>query len=325
MLNTADLVTVTTDYLKNFYHEHYGVPLENIVAVPNLLPKWWFGDKYNLKEKTEQRRKYQAKPRIGIVSSLSHYNIDNAMQDKNGLVTRKKELPDGRVIYVNTNQEEVKEEDLCKITDDFDDITECVRSTVKDFQWVMFGYCPPQIKDLVEKKLIEYHPGVPLLDYALTFHQLQLQAVVSPIKKIEFNFCKSFIKTMECAALGVPLFATNCLPYSRVMDRDQLFDTGDELKEKLTKLKFLSTSSYEQLIEKQWKWLNSPCVEGDFKLKNFWLEDNLTNVWNPIFKLRQKVVKISWKTFKERYKMKREEDAKSLIQMSESGKAKVTL
>lgn len=58
MLNTADLVTVTTDYLKNFYHEHYGVPLENIVAVPNLLPKWWFGDKYNLKEKTEQRRKY---------------------------------------------------------------------------------------------------------------------------------------------------------------------------------------------------------------------------------------------------------------------------
>ena len=256
---------------------------------------------------------------------MSHYNIDNAMQDKNGLVTRKKKLPDGRVIYVNTDQQEVKEEDLCKITDDFDDITECVRSTVKDFQWVMFGYCPPQIKDLVEKKLIEYHPGVPLLDYALTFHQLQLQAVVSPIKKIEFNFCKSFIKTMECAALGVPLFATNCQPYCRVMDKEQLFDTGDELKEKLTKLKFLSTSSYEQLIEKQWKWLNSPCVEGDFKLNNFWLEDNLSNVWNPIFKLRQKVVKISWKTFKERYKVKKEEDAKSLIQMSESGKAKVTL
>lgn len=43
MLNAADFVTVTTDYIKNFYHEHYSVPLENILAVPNLLPKFLFG------------------------------------------------------------------------------------------------------------------------------------------------------------------------------------------------------------------------------------------------------------------------------------------
>lgn len=51
MLNTADFVTVTTDYIKKFYHEHYDVPLENIVAVPNLLPRWWFGDKYDVEQK----------------------------------------------------------------------------------------------------------------------------------------------------------------------------------------------------------------------------------------------------------------------------------
>jgi len=54
MLNNADFVTVTTDYLKNFYHEHYGVPLENIIAIPNLLPKWWFGDRYDPERKLKQ-------------------------------------------------------------------------------------------------------------------------------------------------------------------------------------------------------------------------------------------------------------------------------
>jgi hypothetical protein len=47
MLNNADLLITTTDYIKQFYHEWYGVPLENIVALPNLLPRWWFGDRYD--------------------------------------------------------------------------------------------------------------------------------------------------------------------------------------------------------------------------------------------------------------------------------------
>lgn len=43
---------------------------------------------------------------------------------------------------------------------------------------------------------------------------------------------------MECAAIGVPLFASNYEPYKRVMPSSQLFTTGDELKERLMKLKF---------------------------------------------------------------------------------------
>ena len=108
------------------------------------------------------------------------------------------------------------------------------------------------------------HGGVPLLNYASKFYNLNLQAVVAPIKKTEFNFCKSFIKTMECAALGIPLFATNCLPYNRVMDKDLLFDSSDELKDKLMKFKWQSNGVYKNIIEKQWKWLNSPTIEGDF-------------------------------------------------------------
>lgn len=133
MLNTADFVTVTTQYIKNFYHEHYGVPLDNIIAVPNLLPRWWFGDKYDAEKKVEQFRRFRNKPRIGIVSSLSHYNITNVMEDENGLAARKRRSPDGNEVWVNEANVEVKEENLHKITDDFDGIVDCVRSTVDDF------------------------------------------------------------------------------------------------------------------------------------------------------------------------------------------------
>ena len=110
MLNAADFVTVTTDAIKNFYHEHYGVPLENIIAVPNLLPRWWFGGKYDKQRKQDEFSKNKAKPRIGIVSSLSHYNIDNVMEDKDGNAARKKKMPDGTEVWFNEKNEVVKED-----------------------------------------------------------------------------------------------------------------------------------------------------------------------------------------------------------------------
>lgn len=67
------------------------------------------------------------------MSSLSHYNVDNVMEDKNGLAARKKKKPDGTDVWVSENGKEVAEEELHKIEDDFDDIVKCVRETVKDF------------------------------------------------------------------------------------------------------------------------------------------------------------------------------------------------
>lgn len=104
-----------------------------------------------------------------------------------------------------------------------------------------------------------------------------------------------------------------------------MFDTADELKEKLVKLKFMTPNNYRGLVEEQWKWLNSPCHEGDFDLKNYWLEDNLQNVWLPIFKMRQKGLTVSLKNFIEQYAKRKEEEKKKLLFVSESGKAKVTL
>lgn len=297
LLEQADIITVTTDYIKETYHRIYGIPLEKIVALPNFLPKYLFDDRYDLQRKVDQFRRYKAKPRIGIVSSLSHYNIDGIRMGADGRAVRSKVVgKDGSgnaiVKWFNEGNMEIPESETKVIEDDMDTIIDCVMNTVNDFQWVFFGYCPPRLSELARKKKIEVYGCVPIMNYASMMDRLQLQAVVAPIRDIEFNRCKSFIKYMECAALGIPLLASNALPYNRVMNKRQLFNDASELREKLLEIKFASVGWYQKLIEGQYKWLNTPCKEGDFKIKNFWLEDNL-GIFIDLFRMRNKCIDMS--------------------------------
>lgn len=319
MLNAADLVVVTTDHIKEYYNKKYGVPIENIVAAPNLLPKWWFGDRFDPEKKIEDYKRFKARPRIGVVSSLSHYNVDGIRVSKDGKACRlDKNQQTGVERWLDQDNNEVKFEDTEVITDDLDEIINIIRSTVKDFQWVFFGYAPPKLDDLLKAKKIEFHPGVPILNYPSMIENLHLQAIVAPIKDMEFNKCKSHIKYLECCASGIPLFASNMLPYSNVMKRDFLFDTEDELKEKLLKLKFASVGVYRSIIEENWKWFNSPKKDGDFQIKNGWLEDNL-GLWIDMFKLRPKAPTCSMNMFWQE-KMKNDaERAQNMIFQGENG------
>jgi len=86
----------------------------------------------------------------------------------------------------------------------------------------------------------------------------------------------------------------------------------------LMKLKFESTHIYKDTIERQWKWLNSPCHEGDFDLKNFWLEDNI-GIWLNLFKLRQKTLNIGLQHFETQYQARKQQEKENLIFKSESG------
>lgn len=111
MLNTADLVTVTTDYLKEYYHDFYDVPYDNMVALPNLLPRYMFDDRYDVNRKVKQFGKNKSKPRVGIVSSLSHFNIDNVRQDMQGNAVREQKQPDGSTKWIREDGSEVRCED----------------------------------------------------------------------------------------------------------------------------------------------------------------------------------------------------------------------
>ena len=255
MMNLCDIVTVTTTYLKEYVNRRYGVPLERIVAVPNLLPHWWIGDRYEPEKKLKQFSDFKAKPRIGMISSLSHFNIDSLKDDKGN-----------------------------ELLDDFHTISDTIRSTVDDFQWVILGYAHPAVKDLIEQRKIEYYPCAPILQYPSALEAMKLQAVVVPLLDNEFNKCKSPIKFLEGCALGFPVFCPDMLPYSRVVPQGQLYKDEFDLQVKLNKLKFSSSGAYRKMIDENWKYINSPHEEGNCKLNNYWMEGNL-GIWLDLFKL----------------------------------------
>lgn len=297
MLNSADFVVVTTPYIKQYYNRKYNVPLANILAIPNLLPRWWFGSKFNLQKKIDDKNKYRARPRIGIISSLSHYNFKNFRKTKDGDVV---ELDLTSSKWKTRNDVEVKFEDTLEINDDLDQICDTILSTIDDFQWVFIGSCPEKVKKYIKSKKIEIYRNIDILNYPNMINSLDLQAVVAPLIKSEFNYCKSPIKYLECCALGIPLYATRCLPYSDVMDDSMLFNDNAELKEKLLKLKFASTGIYKNIISKNFEWLNQPHEYGDVKLKNYWLDDNM-DIWYNLFRLRQKTIHINFDMFKQKH------------------------
>lgn len=312
MLDSADIITVTTDYIKDSYSKTYGIPKDKIVAMPNLLPRYLFGDRFDIQKKVNQFKQFKNKPRIGIVSSLSHYNIDDVRSTKDGKACRKETVTTegGEKVtkWFDENHNDISENDTQPILDDMDIIIDTIRETVDDVQWVFFGYAPPKLQDLIQKRKIEVHGGVVIMNYPSTFDNLNLQAVIAPIQDTEFNRCKSFIKYMECASLGVPLFAQDCIPYNRVMPSNQLFKDGKDLKEKLLKFKFQSVGSFEKTVMYQWTWLNSPNKEGDFNINNFWMEDNL-NIYLDLFRLRQKCIDCSLDVYL-KIKAKKEEEKK---------------
>ena len=126
MLNAADLVIVTTKHLKEYYSKKYGVPEQNLLAVPNMIPKWWFGGKYDLQQSMATRSEHKAKPRVGIVSSLSHYNIQKIKKTPDGKPAKLDEA-DGK--WKLSNGEAVDETQLQQICDDIDEIADVIEST----------------------------------------------------------------------------------------------------------------------------------------------------------------------------------------------------
>lgn len=293
MLNNADFVLVTTDYIKNYYHERYGVPLENIIAIPNYLPRWWCGSYFNKDRSLENFRKSKKRPRIGIISSLSHYNLDGVKEDETGSVVTPV-VKDGKKIWKNERGEEVEESKCKLVEDDLDIIIPTIEKTIDEFQWVFFGYEPPKLKKYIEEGKIECHSGVPIINYPMKLASLELNAIVAPVQDGVFNRCKSNIKYLEAAAHGIPLFASNIPVYSNYMPETQLFNNAEELQEKLMKLKTGSVGIYSKMIQSQWKFLNSPHKECGISSPNWWMEDNI-DVWMKLFNMRKKskVVSIS--------------------------------
>jgi hypothetical protein len=322
MLNSADFLLTTTDYLKEAFHKYYDVPYDNILTIPNYMPKWWIGGKYDPERKVEQFRRHKAagKPRIGVISSLSHFNINDTRLSPDGKAVFKeanKNNPN-EYKYVNEAGLEVAKdvaESYPLVEDDMTFMIQIIKDTAKDFKWVLFGYCPPELEEMAKDQTIEFHPTVPILNYPLKLQSLELDLVVVPLLDNEFNRCKTNIKFLECCALGIPVLAQDMPVYSNYMDKRWLFRNGDDLREKLDKFKMMSAGVFTSIIQSNWKWLNSPHSDGGIQAKNWWLEDNL-GIWINIMRLPPKEIELSLSKFIEN-KEKEKSENKVIFQNNE--------
>lgn len=90
-------------------------------------------------------------------------------------------------------------------------ISQLVRDTADQIDWVFFGMCPDDIRDHVHS----YHPGVPTLEYPKQLMRLSQQwdLALAPLEINTFNECKSNLRLLEYGWCGVPVICTDIVPY----------------------------------------------------------------------------------------------------------------
>ena len=143
MLNMSDFVTTTTPRIADYYAEKFNCPRDRIEVIPNYLPRWWIGEMYQELQILERYKNNKDKPRIGFVSSSTHFDLQN----RNGGV------------------------------DDFTHITDFINSTVDKYQWVFLGGFPLTLKTLIDRGKIEYHPWGGILDYPEKLAELEHEPI----------------------------------------------------------------------------------------------------------------------------------------------------
>ena len=88
-------------------------------------------------------------------------------------------------------------------------IAPVIEKTCGQFDWVLMGMCPPELKPFVR----EFHELVPYNRYPRALAELDLDLAVAPLLDNDFNRCKSRLKLLEYGMLGIPVVASDVVPY----------------------------------------------------------------------------------------------------------------
>lgn len=222
MMEYCDEMTVTNSEMKKYYSTRTGQ--KNITIIPNYPPKFWLGRLYDYKHSVKLYEKYRKKPRVLYAGSSSHFDLHN-----------------------KNNQQ-----------DDITHIIDNIIETLDDIQWVFMGGHPAALKKYIDNGKIEYHKWSHLIDYPEKLKSLNINAMVAPLADNIFNKCKSNIKFIEGAALGIPVICQD-LPTYNISNIK--FKTGKEMVHQLTRL----------FNDK--KYYTSNVIKNYDKVTNLWLEN----------------------------------------------------
>ena len=115
--------------------------------------------------------------------------------------------------------------------DDFDErITKYILETSKRFDWIFFGHRPKEL----ENPNIIFHNWQPLyFDYPENLRQIDPDIGIALLQINDFNKCKSNLKALEYATLGIPCVYSNITPYQytncKVSNSDQFIERIEKL------------------------------------------------------------------------------------------------
>lgn len=247
MMDLADKVIVTQPFLLDQLAHYYEQPKSKFVLFPNLPPYNWLGRYFNPEEKAKKFWGRRGMLRIGVISSMSHY-----------------ELNEGE-----------------KTPDDLDVVVEAVGKLVElkhtGLTWVL-----PVGKDnkIVSSRFpkgakVETTTTVPIRDYPNMIDKLDLDFVVVPLMENDFNNSKSNIKLIECAALGIPAIVSDTYPYDGFAEQGSTFKDADELVKLIVdrigwyEKKYLNAinTNYKRFFADKTDYYGIP-------LNGYWIENN---------------------------------------------------
>jgi glycosyltransferase involved in cell wall biosynthesis len=234
IINLCDEMCVVSPYMRDYYKRKTGK--QEINVIPNYAPKFWLHDFYNPIKIDKNYVKNKKKPVIGYMGSGTHFDPSNA-----------------------ANQQ-----------DDFAHVIDAVIRTRNKFQWVFLGGIPMKLLPYVHRKEIIHVPWVNIYEMPRVFASLNVNAVVAPIARNEFNRAKSDIKMLEAGALGIPGVFQNLEPYQAAPYK---FDTGDEMIAQLDRL-LKDRNEYLKQSEKARK-----------MAEKRWLDDHLDEHYEMLFKM----------------------------------------
>ena len=181
MMRLVDGMTTSTEKLKEVYSEY----CNNIVVIPNHLPKFVWGE-VQPKHLRSSIRHRPSKVRIGWAGSENHFCNPKSKEFKSGV----------------------------RGGDFGNKLIEFIKSTTDIYTWVMSGACPVELDDVKDK--IEFHPWVSIFQYPNHVKSLDLDIGMAILKPCLFNQSKSNIKALEYTCLGIPGVYTDIDPYSNM-------------------------------------------------------------------------------------------------------------
>lgn len=196
MMMLCDTMTVSCDFMKDYYSSHVDHP--NIKVIPNMPSKSWFDNFYSSSDIMNKFDKNKNRPRVLYAGSGNHFDVEGKGRD-----------------------------------DDFTHVKDAIINSRRMIKWVFLGSIPQYLMPYVKNGEMEFHKWAPVHNYPSHLNKLDVNAVVAPLMDCTFNKAKSNIKYLESACLGIPGVFQDLVTYS---DAPIRFNDGNDMIIKLKRL-----------------------------------------------------------------------------------------